>query len=156
MWHYTTLCKNCDIMWRYVTLCDIMWYYGSWSCHIVSCCDILRDPQGIYSWLPHESCVSPAGLGGVNIWNIFWRPLLKAEMGQHGPKMVKKLSQKWSKNRHFWKQWNINSGCYLQHFVHIGPSKIPPKIDEKIGHYKNWPKIRQHTQNSPKMGPKME
>ena len=51
---------------------------------------------------------------------------------------------------------NINSGCYLQHFVHIGPSKIPLKIDEQIGDYKNWPIVRQHTQNSLKMGAKMD
>ena len=153
MWHYVTLCDKCDIMWHYVILwvmvmsyCVILWH--------------LKGPPGdllvASAWVLRESCVRPAWLGGVIFWDIFWRPLLKAQMGQYGPKMVPKWPKKWSENRHFGKHWNINSGHYLLHFVHIGPSKIPPKIDEKIGHYKNWPKIRQHTQNSLKMGPKME
>ena len=62
---------------------------------------------------------------------------------QNGPKWVPK-----------WYQYqNINSGNYLLHFVHMGPSRIPPKIDGKTGHYTNWPKMRQPTQNGPKWTP---
>ena len=35
----------------------------------------------------------------------------------------------------------------------MGPFRIPPKIDGKIRHKKNWPKMRQPTQNGPKWVP---
>ena len=122
---------------------------------VMSYCVMLWHLKGPPGDLPVASAWYPHDLKG-NFWDIFWRPFLKAQMGQYGPKMVPKWPKKWSENRHLGKHWNINSGHYLLYFVHIGPSKIPPKIDEKIGHYKNWLPRRQHTQNTPKKGPKMD
>ena len=102
------------------------------------------------AWYLHDHCMTWEG----KFLTHFLKPLFGGPSGATCAKRVPKWYQKVSKKWSFLENENIDSDCYLLYFGHIDPSKSLPKIDEKIGPHKSWPKRHQHTQHSAKMVPK--